>query len=122
MNDAVVIGGGLGLAVLLAGAVSLLTGSPAILGVTPVGIAIYLGVGIGLPQYLLSRRDGSSLRLGLAVLAVAAGVILAAVGVALGAPNDAWGIGIVPILFVVVIGVLVGSGVRAFRAGYRGER
>ena len=89
MNDRLVVGGCLVLSILSAGVVSTLTGSPAtFFGATPIGIAIYLAVGIGLPQYLLSEKHGSPLRLGLAVLAVAGGSLAGLVGVAIGALTE----------------------------------
>ena len=55
----------------LAGVVGAATGTPALLGVTPVGAAIYLVVGVGLPQLSLGRRAGDAARLGLGALTVA---------------------------------------------------
>ena len=119
MNDSRAVGLSLLLAVGLAGVVSVVTESVAILGHTPIGLAIYLAVGIGLPQFVLARRTGSSLRLGLAVLAVGSAALSLFAGVVTGSLTAAWPFGIVPILFLVVFGVLIGSGIRAFRAGYR---
>ncbi|WP_226007146.1 hypothetical protein [Natrinema salinisoli] len=119
MNDALVVGGCFVLALLLAGITGFLTASPAILGVTAAGTAIYLAVGVGLPQYLLSRRSGSSLQLGLAVFGVVGGVSAAIAGIATGSPHDETTIGLVGILFVVVLGNVIGAGVREFRTGYR---
>ena len=120
MRESVVIAGSLGLAILSAGIVALLTGSHAtFLGGSPVGVAVYLVLGIGLPQYLLSRESGSSLQLGLAALAVAGAVVSVLVGFAIGAPTDEWPFGIALILLFVVVGNVVGAGVREFRTGYR---
>ncbi|MDF9746148.1 hypothetical protein [Natrinema salsiterrestre] len=119
MNDALVVGGCFVLALSLAGLTGFLTASPAILGVTAAGTAIYLAVGVGLPQYLLSRRSGSSIQLGLAALGVVAGVGVAVAGVAIGSPHDESSIGLVAILSVVVLGNLIGAGLREFRTGYR---
>ncbi|WP_436344312.1 hypothetical protein [Natronorubrum sp. FCH18a] len=119
MNDSRVFGLSVLLAVVLAGVASIVTGSFAILGHTPIGLAIYLAVGIGLPQYVLSRRTGSPLRLGLAVLAVGSAALSVLAGAVTGSVTAEWRLGIVPILFLLVFGVLIGSGIRAFRAGYR---
>ncbi|MFP8953943.1 hypothetical protein ACLI4Z_13390 [Natrialbaceae archaeon A-arb3/5] len=119
MNESLLVGSSLVAAVLLTGIVSVLTGSGAVLGLTATGIAIYLAVGIGLPQYLLSRRNGSSVRLGLAALAVGGAVITMVAGLTVGSPNEPVGVGLVPILLVVVVGNVLGAGVREFRAGYR---
>ncbi|OLZ40869.1 hypothetical protein A6E15_07640 [Natrinema saccharevitans] len=119
MNDARLVGGSVLCAFLLAGIVTVVTGSPALLGGTPIGIAIYLTVGVALPQYLLSRRRGSALRLGLASLTAAGAAFVLIAGVATGSPNAAWDIGLVGILFVVVLGTSIGADIRAFRDGYR---
>ena len=119
MNDSRVVGLSLLLAVSLAGVVSVVTDSLAILGQTPIGLAIYLAVGIGLPQYVLARRIGSPIRLGLAVLAVGGAALAILVGAAMGSLTGEWRIGIVPILFLIVFGILIGSIVREFRTGYR---
>ena len=119
MRDVPLVGSSLVLALLLTGIASFLTESPAILGVTPAGIAIYLAVGVGLPQYLLSRRNGSALQFGLAALAVVGAAVAVIAGIVTGSPNAEWGGGVVSILLVVVFGNAAGAGVRAFRAGYR---
>ncbi len=106
-------------AFLLAGIVTVVTQSPAVLGVTPLGVAIYLTVGVALPQYLLFRRRGSTLRLGLDSLTVAGAAFVLIAGVATGSPNAVRGGGLVGILFVLVLGNVVGAGVQAFRDGYR---
>ncbi|WP_049924605.1 hypothetical protein [Halopiger djelfimassiliensis] len=119
MNDSIVLGGSLCLSFVLAGVVSVVTGSPAVLGMTPAGLAIYLAVGVGMPQYLRSRRRESPLPLGLAAFAVGGATIATVAGLAFGSLNEAVGLGIVPILTLVVLGPLLGAGVREFRAGYR---
>ncbi|WP_254764569.1 hypothetical protein [Natrinema marinum] len=119
MRDARLVGAGFALALLLAGVVSAITASPAVLGTTPVGIAVYLAIGVGLPQYLLSRHSGSRLQLGLAALAVVGATVAMIAGVVTGSPNAEWSGGLVAILFVVVVGNVVGAGVHEFRAGYR---
>ncbi len=119
MRDIPLVGSSFVLALLLAGIASFLTEIPAVLGVTPVGIAIYLAVGVGLPQYLLSRRSGSALQFGLAAFAVVGAAVAVIAGVVTGSPNAEWDGGVVSILLVVVFGNAAGAGVRAFRAGYR---
>ncbi|WP_226479429.1 hypothetical protein [Natrinema amylolyticum] len=119
MRDARLVGGSLVVAFLLAGLATVVTESPAVLGVTPVGIAIYLSVGVALPQFLLARRYGSTLRLGLASLAAAAAAFVVIASVATGSPNAEWSGGLVAILFVIVLGTVLGAGVREFRAGYQ---
>ncbi|ELY64422.1 hypothetical protein [Natrinema versiforme] len=119
MNDTLTVGSSLVAAIVLAGIVGALTESPAVLGITAAGIAIYLAVGIGLPQYLLSRRRGSTLQVGLAVLAIGAAASVVAAGVATGTLHDDSGPGFVAILLLVVLGNAVGAGLREFRSGYR---
>lgn len=119
MNESTVVGGSLLLAVALAGIAGLLTGSVSVLGVTPLGVAIYLAVGIGLPQYMLGRQRGSPLRVGLAALALIGAVLAVAAGVLTGTTTQEANIGIISILVVVVFGTLLGAVVREFRAGYR---
>jgi|GEM_PF-757817 len=80
---------------------------------------LYLAVGVGLPQYLLSRRTGSRLRLGLACLAAAGGAFVAVAGIGTGSLHAEWSGGLVAILFAVVLGNVLGAGVREFRSGYR---
>ncbi|MFC6767759.1 hypothetical protein [Natrinema soli] len=121
MNDSAIVASSLAGAIVLASIVSALTESPAVLGLTAVGIAIYLAVGVGVPQYVLSRRSGSSLQLGLAVFAAIGAVIATAVGIATGSLHEESGIGLVSILLVVLLGNTIGAGVREFRAGYRSE-
>ncbi|RZH67697.1 hypothetical protein [Natrinema altunense] len=119
MKRSVVIAGCLGVAVLLAGLVSAITESAAVLGVTPAGIGLYLAVGIGLPQYLLYRTSRSPLQLGLTILAVAGAAIAILVGLVRGSLHADWGTGFIVLLVYVVVGNLLGAGVRAFRSGYR---
>ncbi|MBZ6496259.1 hypothetical protein [Natrinema longum] len=119
MKRSLVVVGCLGVAVLLAGLVSAITESTAVLGVTPAGIGLYLAIGIGLPQYLLYRTSGSSLQLGLATLAVAGAAIAVLVGLVRGSLHADWGTGFIVLLVYVVVGNLLGAGVREFRAGYR---
>ncbi|MDG5761154.1 hypothetical protein QA600_17635 [Natronococcus sp. A-GB1] len=115
------VGTGILLAVVTSGLVSWLTGSLAILGATPSGIAVYLFVGVAGPQYVLSRRLDDPLRLGVAVLA-AVGALLALGWGVLGADlHGEVGVGLTAVLAVVVFGVFGGAVVREFRAGYRGE-
>ncbi|SEP97692.1 hypothetical protein [Natrinema salaciae] len=119
MNDSAIVGGCLAVAVLLAGIVSVVTETTAVLGLTPVGFGVYFAVGIGLPQFLLYRNSGSSLQLGLSILAVVGAAVAVIAGVVTGAPHDEWGLGLVTILLVVVVGNLLGAVTREFRAGFR---
>lgn len=119
MADSRIVGGCLGLSILLAGAVSVVTGSSTVLGTTPAGVGIYLTVGIVLPQYLLYRETEAPIRLGLAALAVAAAALVVTVGLVRGTLHADWGPGLAAILLVVVLGNLFGAIVREFRAGYR---
>ncbi|WP_121740775.1 hypothetical protein [Natronorubrum halophilum] len=119
MNESRVVGLLLLLAISLAAVASAATESVAILGGSPIGLAIYLAVGIGLPQYVLARQTGSPLRLGVALFAVGAAVLSILAGVAMGTVTEEWGFGIVPILLLVVFGVLIGRSVDELRAGYR---
>jgi hypothetical protein len=107
-------------AVVLAGVAGYATGSPAVLGVTPVGVAIYAIVGVATPQYLLARRTEATLRLGLAALATAGGLVALLAGGLGGGVNARWGVDLVAVLAGVVLGVLLSAALREFRAGYRG--
>ena len=119
MADSRIVGGCLGLSILLAGAVSVVTGSSTVLGTTPAGVGIYLTVGIGLPQYLLYRETEAPIRFGLAALAVAAAALVVTGGLVRGTLHADWGPGLAAVLSVVVLGNLFGAIVREFRAGYR---
>ncbi|WP_222918688.1 hypothetical protein [Natrinema sp. SYSU A 869] len=119
MRGALLVGSSLVVAFLLAGVATVVTESPAVLGVTPIGIAIYLAAGVALPQYLLARRRGSALRLGLASLAAAGAAFVVIAGVATGSLNAERSVGLVAILSVIVLGTALGAGVREFRSGYR---
>ena len=121
MNDSSLVAGCLALAIALAGLVSAVTESLAVFGSTPVGVGIYLAVGIGLPQYLLYRDGGSPVELGLATLAVASAALAVLLGLVRGAPHGDWGLGLVTILLFVVLGNLLGTIVREFRAGFRSD-
>ncbi|WP_276254368.1 hypothetical protein [Halomontanus rarus] len=118
MNERSLVAGSLLLAIVLAGIVTVLTESLAVLATTPTGFAIYLGVGVGLPQYVLSRRTDSPLRLGLAVFAIVGALLVLLGGLAFGDPHGEWGSGITG-LFIVVVGVLLGAIWRSFVGGYR---
>jgi hypothetical protein len=117
MEESRVVAAGVLAAVGLAAAASYATGSAAVLGVTPLGVAIYVGVGVALPQFLLARRTGSAVRLGVAALA--GGVAAFALLVDATAFGGAGGIDLVTALAVLVVGVTLGAAVREFRAGYR---
>lgn len=118
MRDVFLVGSCFVLAVSCAAVASAVTASPAVLGITPVGIAIYLLVGVGLPQSLLFRRTGSTFRLGLATLALVGGTTAVIVGVATGSPNAERSGGIVAVLLLAVLGSGLGAAVREFRDGY----
>jgi len=81
-------------AVALAAAVGYVTGSAAVLGVTPFGAAIYAFVGLAAPQYLLARQTGSSLRRGLAALATAFASFVLIAGAATGPVHRQWRFGL----------------------------
>ncbi|WP_207587432.1 hypothetical protein [Halomontanus rarus] len=118
MNERSLVAGSLLLAIVLAGIVTVLTESLAVLATTPTGFAIYLGVGVGLPQYVLSRRTDSPLRFGLAVFAVVGALLVLLGSLALGDLHGEWGSGITG-LFIVVVGVLLGAIWQSFVGGYR---
>ena len=118
MNERRVVLIGIGSAVLLTGAVSAATGTPALLGLTTAGAAIYLLVGVAGPQLVLGRRDDDAVRTGLGVLAAVAGVAVFLAGRVSGTPPTLSGLNFVDVLAVLVAGVLLGSAAREFRRGY----
>jgi len=117
MNERRVVLIGIGSAVLLTGAVTAATGTPALLGLTTAGAAIYLLVGVAGPQLVLGRRD-DAVRTGLGVLAGVAGVAVFLAGRVTGTPPSVGGLNFVDVLAVLVAGALLGSAVREFRRGY----
>ncbi len=119
MGERRLVGASLLAALVVSGAVSVTTESPAVLGMTPAGIAVYLVIGLAVPQYLLARRERSPLRLGLAAFGAAGAVLALVVGGIGGDVNATLSIGLPTVLAVVVLGVLLGAVVREFRVGYR---
>lgn len=100
------------------GAISAATNTATILAVTPVGIAVYLVVGIGGPQAFIGQQNGSSMELGMGVLAIVAGFISLGVG-ALGSGVLAdWGTGFINLLTILVVGVILWASVGQFSEGY----
>lgn len=120
MSDRLV-SAGIGLAVLASGLLSWITGSLAVLGITPAGIAVYLFVGVAGPQYVLARRRGDVTGLGIAALATCGALLALIGGVLVGNLHGEGGVGVTAVLAIVVFGVLGGAVVREFRAGYRGK-
>jgi len=106
-------------AVGVAAAVGAVTDTPAVLGLTPAGAAVYLLVGVALPAVLGRRAGGDPAALGLAALAALAAVAVLALAAVGAAPDGPW---LVAVLLVVVVGALVGAAVRSFRAGLAAGR
>ncbi|WP_114575841.1 hypothetical protein [Saliphagus sp. LR7] len=121
MSDRRLVAGSLLAAIVATAAVSLVTESPAVLGATPTGIAVYLVVGLAVPQYLLARREGSPLRLGLAAFGAAGAALALIAGGIGGNVNATLSVGLPAVLAIVVLGVLLGAIVREFRTGYRSQ-
>ncbi len=120
MNEKRILLTGIAVAVLLAGAVSATTGSTALLAATPTGAAIYLVVGVAVPQLLLGRRTGDQTRIALALLASVAGGVVFVIGEF--TRTTLAGARFVDVLAILVVGVLLGTAVREFRRGYAEAR
>lgn len=120
MTEKRLVLGGIMAAVLLTGSVSAATGTPAVLAQTPVGAAIYLIVGVAVPQLLLGQRGEDAVRTGLGLLAGVAGGVMFVSGLFVEAPLVVGNVGFVDVLAVVVVGVILGTVVREFRRGYAG--
>ncbi|PGF14477.1 hypothetical protein CP556_20345 [Natrinema sp. CBA1119] len=100
------------------GAISATTNTATYLAVTPVGIAVYLIVGIGGPQTYIGQQNGSSMELGMGVLAIVAGLVSLGVGVLGSGVLADWGTGFVNLLLILVLGIILWAGVRQFAEGY----
>lgn len=100
------------------GVISAATNTATYLAVTPVGIAVYLMVGIGAPQAFLGQKNGTSMELGMGVLAIVAGLISLGLGVLGGEILADWGSGFINLLLILVVGIMLWAGVREFKEGY----
>ncbi|WP_227134197.1 hypothetical protein [Halorubellus salinus] len=90
-----------------------------LLAVTPVGILVYLVVGVALPQLAVYRRTASAGALGASVLVgVLSGVVLVAALLDGGLWID-WGSGFATLLLLALLGALLGASGREFVDGYR---
>lgn len=106
--------------VALALLVSALTNTAAYVELTPVTVAIYLLVGVAVPQYVISRQTGSATSLGLAAFAAAGGTLALGAGALTVGLMGTWGPDLIAVLLLVVVGSFLGEIGRAFLAGYRG--
>ena len=113
---------GIAASIVLAFVVSVATATPIALVPTPLTVAIYLVVGVAVPQYLVSKRTGSPTSLGLAAFAAVAGVASLLVGRVTDGLLEPWGAWVFGLLAVVVAGAVLGSIYRSLRAGYRDGR
>lgn len=119
VRENAILAGGLVVALVATAVVSAVTTSAAVLGVTPLGIALFLVLGIAAPQSLLARTEGDRERLVFAALAVVAGVAVLLAGAARGVSagtsalagiNRVWDLGFyaalagLGIVFLVVVG------------------
>lgn len=118
MKDSHVALAGIITSLVINGAISAATNTATYLAVTPVGIAVYLVVGIGAPQAFIGQQNGTGTELGLGVLAIIAGVISLGLGVLGGGVLVDWGSGFINILLVLVVGIIFWAGVRQFSEGY----
>jgi hypothetical protein len=100
------------------GVISAATNTATYLAVTPVEIAVYFIVGIGGPQAFIGQQNGSSLELGMGVLAIVAGLISLGVGVLGSGVLANWGTGFISLLLVLVVGITLQAGIRQFAEGY----
>lgn len=121
MSERRVVFGGLVAAFVVAGAASFATGGPTVLGTTPLGVAIYAGVGIAAPQFLLARRTASTPRVGVAVLATVVTAAALLTGLAGTGLAERWSVAVTDLLAVVVLGIALGTTARQVREGYRSE-
>lgn len=100
------------------GAISVATNTAMYLAVTPVGVAVYLIVGIGAPQAFIGQQNDSSMELGMGVLAIVAGLISLGLGVLGSGVLADWGAGFVNLLLILVVGITLWVGIRQFAEGY----
>ena len=121
MNERVVVLLGIVTAFVLATLITFATNDPAtFVGQSPVGVAIFLVAGVGLPQYILYRRDQSNIRLGIALLSVAASATVLLGGqILFRIAGYRLNISITGLLIIVVAGVLLSAVTQAFVEGYR---
>lgn len=93
--------------------------SPATLpAMTPLGIIVYLLLGLAIPQFVLSQRTDAPGALGRSALCtIAAALVFTAAHLDNGLTSD-WGAQFVTVLLLVVFGVLLGTTIRAFARGY----
>lgn len=99
----------------------LITDEPSILvGDGPLAIAIFLTIGIAVPQYLLYRRDRENARLGTAALAVAgSATVLLGSEIAFRVFEQRITLGIVELLVIVVLGAGLSASIQAFVEGFQ---
>lgn len=100
------------------GAISAVTNTATYLAVTPVGVAVYLIVGIGAPQAFIGQQNDSSMELGMSVLAIVAGLISLGLGVLGTGILADWGSGFINLLLILVVGIILWTGIRQFKEGY----
>ncbi|MCT9095892.1 hypothetical protein [Haloarchaeobius sp. HME9146] len=122
-SDRQVTWGGPLLAVLVALAAAVVFDQPYIfLAETPLGVALYLVVGITLPQMLLARREGEPTRLGVAAIAGLGATLALAIGVLGDGVTARWGLPFIALLLFLTIGIGGGHVVRVAMAAYRDGR
>lgn len=118
MKDSHVVIIGIVASLAINGAISVATNTATYLAVTPVGVAVYLIVGIGAPQAFIGQQNGTSMELGMGVLAIVAGLISLGVGVLGSGVLADWGAGFINLLLILIVGIFLGTGIRQFAAGY----
>ena len=119
MDERRVVVAGIVVAVCVNAVLGVVSGTATLLAVTPVGILVYLVVGVGLPQFAVYRRTASAGALGASVLAaVLSGTVFVAALLDGGLWSD-WGGEFVTLLLLAVVGALLGASGREFVDGYR---
>ncbi|WP_323677736.1 hypothetical protein [Halorubellus sp. PRR65] len=119
MDERSIVVGGVVVAVCANAVLGAVTETATLLAVTPVGVLVYLVVGVGLPQLVVYRRTASTGALGTSVLVgVLSGAVLVA-GLLGGGLWSDWGGWFAALLLLALLGVLLGVSGRAFADGYR---
>jgi len=106
-------------AIILAGVASYWTGQETLLGGTPLGVGIYLAIGVGLPQLLLWRRTSETARFAIGILAVGGAFLAVIWGFFTIGLAGTWHASISVILVLALLIVIGWTIVREFLSGFR---
>ncbi|WP_435362018.1 hypothetical protein [Haloarchaeobius sp. DFWS5] len=106
------------LSILLNTVISAVTGTASLLAATPVGVAVYLVIGISGPQAITGQQYDSAVHRGMAALAALAGVGVLGIGLLGDGLLASWGIGFANVLFVLFAGIVCWAAANQFAEGY----